>query len=270
MSFTESTLKIHALVQNILPPPYFVDRKRQIIYPNKTFYRFPNKILRSPIYLLFLFLFPLVIGRLSYLFVHWKSYSSPPSDEVAFYGILVTAQDIVNANNFFVVAKKSVIEKFMIEILKVNTTNDKLKFRPQLLKEMIAYNIAGTVPVISIAWFVWPLVCTWDPLQLCFGPRIAIKLIAALSYGIGSVYVLCLIFSVVLLFLSTVENLETFTKNLYRDKTNNHRNIFSRVPVGNYYLRFQTTRYLVTFVNELFCSIIQYYCIFWNSGRIIC
>lgn len=225
MSIISATFEVQSRLQKIVPPPYYVDAKRQLLlisplYCNKHHKKFRNI---QQFAILFL-LFPFFFVRLVWLFCNWKEFAVHHMEQVVLYGIVVCLMfDYIAADHLQMSNFKSVIhlvnQSFSIVTLDGETEGTNNNFELPMFgkvsqNKIFLYGFSVCFAMIAPSCFAAPFALSYLPLQLVFGPHIAVKLCESCIYGFSVAYGASVVLSVNLIAVVFICNIISYAKTL--------------------------------------------------------
>lgn len=225
MSIISAILGVQSVLQKIVPPPYYVDAKRQLLlisplYCNKHHKRFRNIHQCTILFLLF----PLFVARLVWLLCNWKKFAVQHIEQVVLYGIVVCVLlDYIAADHLQINHFKPVIHLVnqSFSIVTPESTPDTIKnyfeipiFGKVSQNEIFVYGFSICFAMISPSCFAAPFALPYLPLQLVFGTHILVKLCESCLYGFCVAYGASVVLSVNLIAIVFLCNIISYAKCL--------------------------------------------------------
>lgn len=223
MSVTSAVFQVQSILQKVIPPPYYIDIKRQhfminTIYSQKAYKRFRNV---QQFIIVFLVL-PCAFGRLLWLLYLWKFYGLHEMEQVVFYGMVLciilvyVPADYLQTTHHLVIIYigNQTLNLFHNEIKRVDAKSiSKLPLVKCSLKQLLVYTFSTGFAILGPASFAAPFALPFLPLQLLFGPNFFVKLCEAFIYGFAVTFGAFTVLFVHLFALIFLENINFYIKS---------------------------------------------------------
>ncbi len=261
MSLTQGVFAEHSIVQQIIPPPYFLNMKENVITQSSLYsseFRHTFRIFSE--LLMLVIIFPICILRLSWLVLNWKSFTSQNVEQLIVYGmisfvilvyvpvyvlfhtksdnIIATINETCNLGSSFNTSVKN-HKRFKIPLLGKRS-----------IMELFVYGFAIPIILLIPAFAAAPIALSYLPFQLIFGNNFPVNIISALLYGIATAHGALSVLSLLLIIILFLENLIEYSKTTYY-KSSAYNFVNGRRFVLCY-IRFRTLQVIFKCANILF------------------
>lgn len=182
MSFLKASLKVHSLVQNRIPTPYFVDMKNNCLFHNPLYYQKYHKAFRYSVVYTGPIALTITFFGLVWLIFNWNPQLDNYIIRVTLYLTVFLGMIIINHNNYVVVYNHNQTRYVATQICRI-FQKDKLgqtsnyKVFQCTLSEIFAYLLSVSFLLVALVIFMGPFVFSIDPIQLVFGRHLVVKIL---------------------------------------------------------------------------------------------
>lgn len=208
-------LKIY---QKIITFPYQADEDQLYLLDNPIFNSKTHKLFRTIVLISLMYHFLYTVFTLIWLFFHWKSYTFFHMEEAVIHSTVFLSVLLIS-DAYHPICTHSFQFRYMInQILLISKQKPRTKKYPSPA-ELFPYALALLCFTVPLGMFGIPFTLETDPLQLCFGTGLRIKVLASMLYGITFSNGALALVSFLTLCMSYVEGLITYSNTV-------------RVPIG--------------------------------------
>ncbi len=261
MSLTNGAFTVHLILQNIIPPPYYVGHQSQQLIKSPLYSKPYRKIFRYFSQFSIWLVLPMAAFRLSWLLVHWKTYTKYNVEQVIVYGlgvcvILIYLPLGILFLTEFVAIISTINQSCQLKPMKSQKTLTCPKLNlPFLGKksffEIFVYCLAIPFIFIPPAFFIASFAMAYLPFQLIFGNTFPVKLGSGVVYGLVVTFGASNVLSTFLLIIVFLENIIKYTETLCEEKV-----LVSNIQTRRHFklscCRFRNSRIVFKFFNILY------------------
>jgi len=236
MLLSKGAVEVQAIIQNIVPPPYYIDSKYNRAIENPLHFKPAHKLFRvfSQI-LILLILLPLMLYRLVWFFIYWNSYTYFNVIQVITYGITtclmlvyVPVYFLFNNENPLILSALNKI--FISQSSHFNNIECSFTLKIPILgkksfEEIFMYFFSFSFFLIPPILFLAPFILPFLPLQLLFGSNHLVKFLAAGVYSCAGDYGSISVLSVLLLSVVYLEVVLAYSGLFYKQFINTGVNV---------------------------------------------
>lgn len=273
MSLSTGAFHVLFIIQKFVPLPFLADIKRQRLIKNQ-FKLNPHHYLYkifSEITILFVML-PIALFRISWLIIHWKSYTTFNIDEFIVYGILtcviliyLPACIVFHTDSSWIIAVINNLCEIGLQLQQDERNKSKKILRYFLgvktIKPVFAYCLAIPVLCLALAFAAAALSFSYLPINLVFGQHPVVKIVSAILYGSLTAYGGFSCFTTFLLFMIFFEHVIQFSSKTCQNMFKNYNTkIFFincyRYRMTQIFLKWYSSLFSLFFANVIFIGIL--------------
>ncbi len=259
MLLLEAVLKVHVILEKLIPLPYKLNRPELSLTANKDFTKTHHKLARLLLinYLKYL-ICPIVFYYNGWLFFHWDTFTINHISQAVLYAVYFFAIAILITSCKTTIANFNEIIYFVNQIFKLEfkTTTNSHTFVPHklksnlskiLAKENFVYGFCVCLSTLPLAFLLSPFKRSYTPLQLLLGQSLLVKCLDAIFDGALFLYGLKYASSLIFIQAGVLEQIDAYSLTMFSKIT--IENVILRKCFRQAYHKFRVT--------TLFCKIFR-------------